>query len=267
MPGLERPEDFPEENMRRAVLVFAAVFCLGLGAAAPARAQQQAQPKLYTYVAEWGVPRAQWGEMNKYMESLKPTFDKLVDDGTLTGYGYGAVEVHQPGGMTHFNWMQASSVAGILKALGTVGAALTPNPVLAASKHADFFYQSTLYGGKAGSFQNGYMWLGHFKLQPGKTGDWIGMFHRFVRPILDGLVADGTILAYQLDTPQVHTPGSNDTLNYSFISAGPDGIDKFFAAVSKAEAANPFIGPALDPIEAPAGHFDMIAAVPMMRRK
>lgn len=255
--------------MTRAAMVVASFSCLILLGAPGARAQGQSasQAKLYMYVAEWGVPRAQWNEMAKFQMDDRAEMDKLVDDGTITGYGEGAFEVHSAGGMTHFNWFQASSIGGILRALSAVSSSAAGSPVLAAAKHADFFLQSTMYGGKSGTHTDGYVWVGHFQLQPGKAGDWIEMFGKFVRPILDRMVADGTIVSYELDTPLIHTPGSSDTLDYSFVTAGPDGIDKFFAEVAKGEAANSFIPTAISSVEVPAGHYDLIGKVTVMRSK
>ncbi len=253
--------------MRKALMVFAGLLCLSLVAAAPAETQEAPQHTLYTYVSLWGVPRAHWGQMAKFLESTQPVFDKLVDEGTLTGYGTCAYEVHQVHGFTHCSWFQATSVGNILRALNAVGATAAAAPVLDGSRHADEFFQSTMYGGRPGTFHNGYLWFGHFTIKPGHVGDWSGLFEKFVRPALDKMVKDGDVVGYELFTPLVHTPGSSNTVNYSFVTSSPDGIDKFFAAVGRIEAQNPAIPAAIDSFELPAGHYDLIASVPVMREK
>ncbi|HEV2387252.1 MAG TPA: hypothetical protein VGS20_08355 [Candidatus Acidoferrales bacterium] len=251
--------------MKTASLALAGVFCLAL--AAPALAQESPAPTLYTYVAEWGVPRAQWTDMTKFMDAERGVLDKLVDDGTLVAYGTFQNQVHTLEGITHGDWFEATSIAGILKALATLGPSSTSSPVLAASRHQDFLFQSTVYGSRGGSYHQGYLWAAHFTIKPGQLGTWMRTFTNFVRPVLDQLMADGTILHYQLHTDVVHSPGSEETVDYAYVTSGPDGIDKFRAAVAAAEARNSAIAPSLGPIEIPAGHFDMLAQVGVMRLK
>jgi len=45
------------------------------------------KPAMYSYVANWQIPRAQWGAMEKDNDSNKAILDKAVADGTLVGYG------------------------------------------------------------------------------------------------------------------------------------------------------------------------------------
>lgn len=254
--------------MKKTLTVLAAIFCLSLLAAAPARAQAAPQHTVYTYVALWGVPRAHWADMSKFLASQQPAFDKLVDNGTLTGYGACVYEVHEAPGFTHCNWFQATSVGNILRALAVLGSSAAAAPALADARHVDEFFRSTMYGTRPGTFHNGYLWLGHFKLKP-ETGvtDWSALFGKFIRPALDKMLKNGDVIAYQLMTPLIHTPGSSNTLDYSFITASPDGIDKFFAAVTQIESQNPAIPAAIDPLELPAGHYDVIASVPIVRLK
>jgi hypothetical protein len=253
--------------MRKALTVVAACLFPVLAPASRANAQKNPAPTLYTYVSQWGVPRAQWADMAKLMTAEQGTLDKLVDDGTIVAYGTYENKVHSLDGMTHGNWFEATSIGGILKALDAISGSAGASPVLAASRHQDFLFQSSVYGSRAGSYHQGYLWAAHFTIKPGQLGTWMRTFTSFVRPVLDQLMADGTILHYQLYTDVVHSPGSEETLDYAYVTSGPDGIDKFRAAVAAAEAKNPAIPSSLSPIEIPAGHFDMLAKVGMMRLK
>jgi len=254
--------------MKKALTILAGFFCLSLLAAAPVRAQAAPQHTLYTYVSLWGVQRAHWPDMAKFQASEQPMFDKLVDEGPLTGYGTCVYEVHEAPGFTHCSWFQATSVGNILRALAALGSSAAAAPVLANAKHVDEFYRSTMYGSRPGTFHNGYLWLGHFKLKPdGGVSGWSALFGKFIRPALDKMLKDGDVIAYQLFTPLIHTPGSSNTLDYSFVTSSPDGIDKFFAAVTQIESQNPAIPAAIDLLEIPAGHYDVIASVPVIRVK
>ena len=86
--------------MKKTTLIFAAVVIYLLGMA-PIRAEAPPQATVLTYVAEWGVPRAQWGEMAKQNESELPLLDRLMEDGTIVGYGFYESQAHSEDGMTH----------------------------------------------------------------------------------------------------------------------------------------------------------------------
>ncbi|HEY1465281.1 MAG TPA: hypothetical protein VGF44_17840, partial [Terriglobales bacterium] len=83
--------------------VFAVAFAVTMLAvwATPAGAQKsevKEKPALYTYVANWSIPRAQWGDMEKsYMDDQK-ILDKDIADGTLVGYGFDVNLVHRQDG-------------------------------------------------------------------------------------------------------------------------------------------------------------------------
>ena len=72
--------------MLKRVFGFGCLVLLALGIV-PARAQEGGQPAIYTYVAEWAVPREQWRDYAKASADEKVAMDKLVADGTLIGYG------------------------------------------------------------------------------------------------------------------------------------------------------------------------------------
>ncbi len=189
-----------------------------------------------------------------------------MDEGTLLGYGFYEYQLHQVDGMTHGNWFQASSLANILKALDAIGKATPASPVLAASRHRDQLFQSTMYASKPGVTRNAYLWVGHFVIKPDHVADWSHLFGTFIRPVLEDMMADGTVVGYQLTTEFVHTPGGANTLDYAYITPAPDGIDKVRAAINAAEAKNTAVAAAISPLE-DSGHFDLVLKVGVMRHK
>lgn len=64
------------------LLIFAVGLSTGWAQNAPAE-----KPPIYTYVAEWSVPRAQWADMDKNADAEKPLMEKMVADGTIVSYG------------------------------------------------------------------------------------------------------------------------------------------------------------------------------------
>jgi hypothetical protein len=76
------------------------------------------------------------------------------------------------------------------------------------------------------------------KVKPGHMQEFMGLFRKYDQPVLDKLVADGVIYAYELDTEAVHTmePG----LVWTIIGMPNLGAkDKVNAAFDEAEKKLP----------------------------
>src|SRR3569833_2938744 len=89
-----------------------------------AQAQEMKQkPPMYTYIANWEIPRAHWPEMAKAADADKAVLDKAVADGTLVGYGNDESLVHTPGEFTHDDWWSSTSIAGLMKVQAQISGA------------------------------------------------------------------------------------------------------------------------------------------------
>jgi hypothetical protein len=232
--------------------IFAGVCMLAMMAAwaAPARAQDEAKekPPMYSYVGNWNIPRGQWAEMDKSNAADQKILDKAMTDGTIVGYGNDLNVVHQPDGATHDDWWSAMSMAGILNVLDQFyksGSATTP--VLAsATKHWDGIYVSRHYNWHSGSYKGAYTRVASYKLKPDAPDDAIAMLsNNLFVPLMEKLLADGTILEYEIDTEAIHTEAPG-TFWVVFVAAKADGLDKFNAALRDANKTNPMNGPAFD---------------------
>jgi hypothetical protein len=75
--------------MRFRVAFFVPVCTLGLAVCltGPARAQQtpeiKEKPPMYTYVSDFNLPRAKWGEMDRLTADDAKLLDRAVADGTI----------------------------------------------------------------------------------------------------------------------------------------------------------------------------------------
>jgi len=216
--------------MSKRFTVLLAVLALSLLAPLVASAQQQ-EPPTITYVSEWAIPRAQWDDYVSFTrKNTLPVFEKLMADGTITGWGFYATNVHDEGGITHGDWFQASSVANIEKTLLTL-TKLSQNPFnVAATKHRDYLLRSQVRRSKAASGSDGYLWVNYTQLKPGKNEEWRALFDNAIKPLLDGLVADGSFISYEMDTEVIHTDNP-DGLFLVYVAPKAEGIDKFLAAV------------------------------------
>lgn len=233
-------------------------------AALPSYAQSPVQSKapMYSYVANWQVPRAHWGDVAQANASTKTVLDKAIADGTLIGYGADENIVHTLDGETHDSWWSSMSMAGILKAREQLFAAGVPNaPALdAATKHWDNVYVSHYYNWHSGSFKGAYTEASTYQLKPDAPPDAVDVLARnIIVPVLEKLLADGTLVEYEIDEAEIHTEAPG-TFTIVSISAGPDGIDKLDAAIAAAVKDQPLLSPAFGSMTKDSGHRDELLA-------
>ncbi len=246
----------------RVVLVSAVAFGSGL-VARPVRAQEQAY---YTYVSHWAVPRSQWAAFAKEEEASKATMQKLIADGTIVAWGTTEARVHQEDGYTHAEWFTATSRAALLKALEVEMASATNPSFVAATKHHDVLLHTFGHGGKTSPVAEGYLRVTMWKAKPGQGEALQAHLTKYLKPMLDSSVADGTILMYNLDEEDVHTsePGA---YNLAIIFPNGAAIDKFFAGVAQTEKQNPAVGQVLDSLTVEEAHRDTFSKVTAFQLK
>ncbi len=248
------------------VPVVALVALLLVSAPAWAQGNSNQQP-IFTYVSLWGVPRAQWGDIAKVNAENKAVLDPLVANGSLLGYGTFENWVHSDGGYTHGDWFQATSVASLLKTLETfyTRPAATA-PVRAASKHQDYLMISTIYGARAVSNSTGYLRVISAEIQTGKMDDFLEAYRRYIVPVYEKLLADGTIVNYQLDMEYniENAPGRF----FSVVDTrDAEGMDKVRAAFGEVFEKNPAAAQALGSASVPNSRNDLLARITTMTHK
>ncbi len=231
------------------VLAGMSVLALSALCALPSRAQTsevKEKPPMYSYIANWQIPRAQWGEMEKSAVADKAIMDKALADGTIVAYGNDENLVHQPDGETHDDWWSSMSMAGLIKVLDQLSASgSSASTVLTTStKHWDEIMESRYYNWHPGSWKTGYTHVSSYKLKADAPDDAIGLLSKnMVVPLLEKLLADGTIHEYEIDTQAIHSM-SPDTFWIVYIASSPEGLDKVDAAIVDTLKTNPLSGPA-----------------------
>ncbi len=228
---------------------------------AAAQSQSAEKPALYTYVSEWTVPRAMWADYLKGDAADVDIMKKAVADGSIVSFGAYTVVNHQEGLPTHGTWFSATSMTNILKALENVRTAPGATaPPLAAAKHWDYILESHNYDAHPGTFTNGYLRVGTWRTKA-DSGDPEGkVLKATMVALLEKLMADGALHAYQVDQEVVHTTDVG-TLFVAIITNGPEGVDKFNAALEEAQKSNSAAWAGLRGTLDPAGHRDMLARV------
>ena len=253
--------------MRRRVIGLGVVVCfcmalvIGLSEQKASAQTAAEKPVVYTFVMEWDVPRAMWGDYEKQMATTGETLKKSVDDGTLISYGMFSTVSHQEGAANHGTWMSSSSIANLMKVLDVLRASPTStSPVVSASKHWDYVVSSRDYAAHSGTFTNGYLraatWIGKEGANdPGGKIEKASMV-----ALCEKLMADGALHAYSIDREIIHTMDAN-AFFVVLVTNGPEGLDKFNAAVDDMGKNNPTSLAAFRSLLSENGHRDTLAKV------
>jgi hypothetical protein len=217
---------------------------------APASAQMsdsKEKPPMYSYVSNWSIPRAQWGDMEKSGSANQAILEKALANGTLVGYGNDEELIHQPDGSTHDSWWSATSLAGVLNVLDQFYKAgnATSTVLASATKHWDELYVSRHYNWHPGSWKGAYTHASSYKLKADAPDDAVETLSKnlFV-PFFEKMLADGAIHEYEIDTQAVHTEAPG-TFYVFYIAPNAEGLDKVNAALRETMKANPLGGPAI----------------------
>ena len=251
---------------RKAWIVLAGLCALAMSAVwvSPACAQMsevKEKPPMYSYVAFWNIPRAQWAEMAKNDAADQKILDKAVASGTIVGYGNDENLVHQPEGPTHDGWWSAMSMAGVLNVLDQFyKSGNATSPVLStATKHWDNIVVSRYYNWHSGSWKDAYSHGSSYKLKAGAAEDSVDKFSKnlFV-PFFEKLLADGTIHEYEIDTEAIHTEAPG-TFWIFYLAANAEALDKVNASLRETMKSNPLGGPAFDSAVDFTEHRDFLA--------
>jgi hypothetical protein len=219
--------------------VIVSAFC-----ALPASAQTQEvkeKPRMYTYVAFWTIPRAQWADEAKNEAAEQKFTEKGMADGQLVAYGSDQNLVHTVDGATHDTWFSSMSMAGLLDVLDQVYKSGMPTgPVQAAApRHWDQILVTRYYNWHPGAYKDVYTYVMMFNLKPSAPEHAIDMLsqHLFV-PVFEKLLADGTIHEYEIDTEAVHTDAPG-TVFVDYIAANAESIDKVNEAIRESDKNEP----------------------------
>jgi len=246
---------------KRILLSSLALIVLASAFAAAQTAEVKEKPPMYTYVSLWTFPRAQWAAAEKSTASDEAILQKALASGALVGYGNDVNLVHSAEGFSHDDWWSSTSMAGLLNVLDQFyksGTATSP-VMSSATRHSDAIYVSRFYNWRPGTYTGAYTHGSAYKLKPDAPDEAVETLSRhLVVPLLEKLLANGTIFEYEIDREAVHTE-SPAMFWIFYLCANADGIDKTNAAIRAALKANPLSGPAFDSMTDFTGHRDYLA--------
>ncbi len=166
---------------------------------------QQQEPTIYTYMAHWNVPRAQWAEFTANGEqNVRPVMERMLADGTIESWGNESRIIHEEDGTTHGTWWAATSIAGLMRVREEL-VKLGPNPILDNVGHHDHLMESVIHRGTTTARTSGYLSVSINKVQPGSGQAWRQLWEKYFKPTYDELLDNGTILSYEVSSQYVHT--------------------------------------------------------------
>jgi hypothetical protein len=252
--------------LKRTFTLLAVVFAIGLGMALQAPSALAQDHTYYTYVAEWAVPRSQWAAFEKERDQANSINQRLVADGTIIAWGNDTNYVHTEDGYTHEDWFTSTSRAGILKALETLRTTSTGPAFSAVTKHRDYFLHTIGHGGKTSSGATGYLRVAVWQAKPGEGDAFVEHFKKYLQPILDSEVADGTILMYNFDTEEIHTEAPGGYF-LAIVYPNGDAMDKFYAGVQARSKDNPAVGQMIGSLTVSEAHRDSLSKVTSYQHK
>lgn len=216
---------------KRSVGVFVVMLLAAVVAVPIAFSQMgQGQPVVYTFVSQFDVPRAHWAEYSENTQkSFVPIADKLVADGTILSYATFEHIVHTADGYTHGAAFTSTSIAGLTKVLDEVRKAGPQPGQIAATKHADFLMQTSMY--IVGSGKPAYLRVVCQNATPDKPENYAVVLKKYLWAAAEENVKNGTLSYIGYDQQYVNTTTpSTRCVVIDFPNA--DAMDKWAGVVS-----------------------------------
>jgi hypothetical protein len=192
--------------------------------------QMEPTPRVYTFVSQFQVPRANWAQ---YAEDTEKTFvpiaEKMLADGNIVSWSTFENVVHTPDGYTHGAAWSSSSIAGLMKVLDEVRKA-GPRPAqIAATRHEDLLMQTTMY--HAGSGTPTYLRVVCSNTKADKPEGYAAALKKYLVPTFEEQIKQGAATYYALDEQYVNT-GAPSTRCLVITYPNADGIDKWATAIN-----------------------------------
>jgi hypothetical protein len=198
-----------------------------------ALSQMEMARPVYLYVSQFQVPRAQWAQFAEDTEkTVNPILERLMADGTITGWANTETIVHTPDGMTHATAWSSTSLVGITRVLDELRK-IGPRPgQIAATKHEDvllhsvYSHTSAVSGGGAG-----YLRVNCTLTQPGKSDDFVATIKKYLGATFEEQFKKGVATSYGMDEQYVlNGPGSLRCTVVTFSNA--ENMNKWADAIA-----------------------------------
>lgn len=203
------------------------------------------KPRVYRYESYWMFPAAHWGGVDKdNATSNEKVLAPALAAGTLVGYGDDENLVRSREAYTHSNWWLANSTPDVLKALDAFdkGNVSGSSRLIGSTQHWTQKYYSQFYNWKPGSWKGAYSKRWGFILRRGvDPDDAMRALAGFYVPLFESLLAEGTIVQYEIDREEVfaYSADSAGQVIMSYVTPTAEGWVKVSKAFTDAYAKSP----------------------------
>lgn len=249
--------------MSKVSRIAVAVLCFALLSPALVQAQQ-AEPTVYTFVAEWGVNRADWDTWwASFEKNSKPVLERHSANGNVVAWAAYATLVHDDSGITHGVYWSSTSYAALNRVLDDLRKAAPTSA--GVTKHRDYLVRSIMHSAKASAPTTGYLYVSAFQVQPGKGAEWRGLWEKYNKASMDANIANGNLLAYSVEVEEVHTldPAIRWVVSVSPNAEADDRANAADEAANQKRSAEErrAIGAAFADVLVPGSHRDFYAKI------
>jgi len=196
-------------------------------------AAQEKEQTVYTYVAEWRIPRAKAAAFQAFFERTdQPVFDRLLAENAIKEWGRTTTLLHTEDGMTDAVWWSSTNFSGIDKVLTELAKIDTSGMNDLVEKHRDYYLESIIFRTGNSKATSGFLQESIYFVKAGKGEDWLKLWKKWMQPVYEKLLADGAIMGYGIDQESVHTmPGTYRSVWVTVDSAdAADKVDATFEA-------------------------------------
>ncbi len=225
---------------------------------------QQRVPRTLRYMSEWTVAPQQVELFSKELsDRVRPVFQRLLEDGTVTDWGIQTSLIAEDNGVTNGMWFEITSLAGVDKTLKEL-AKLSPGKTAQfVMKHHDYLLRTNLRRSKPGNGADGFYYFNSTLIQPGKVDQWREWWDKYQKPMYEQFLADGLVTSYEVDSGEMHTMDPN-MVYLIYVSPSADALDKindaFLSRAKKRSAEeSQAISAAYDAVVVPGSHRDYFA--------
>ena len=199
------------------------------------------KPPMYSYIAVWNIPRAQWGAMEKQSAAARKILNQAMSDGTIVAYGFDENPLHD----TFWLAMSRAGLQRMLEQYHQAGFNASSAPAGGTAPPVSILV-SRYYNWQAGTWENAYVHVGIYKLKPEAPPDAVDTLSKnFFAPPLAKMLAEGSIFEWETDT-YADPKDSPGTFLIAYLSATAEGLEKASHAVQETLKSRPVKAPAFD---------------------
>src|SRR6266576_2625261 len=192
--------------------------------------QMEPTPRVYTFVSQFQVPRANWAANSEDTEkTIVPIAEKLTADGTILSWSTFEQVVHTPDGYTHGAAWSSTSISGLLKVLDEIRKAGPRPGQIAATKHEDYLMQTSTY--HAGSGTPAYLRVICSNAKVEKPAEFTTMLKKLLVPTFEEQLKKGVATYYGVDEQYVNSSAPS-TRCVVITYPNAESMDKWAVAIN-----------------------------------